>query len=151
MHAVTCTPRPKDAKKYCLQNGLCDLVLLFPGCCKFGLPVPLFCFISWCSSKPFRLPPSSSCPLLSSMPLLPTYAVYTRTSTYALPTLNTIVRAEAWRQRVGSQLVQPSRGQHSQPVTSRLMMRQRHLAKWRAQSQCRSPRTQRHCTNIQGT
>jgi len=91
---VTCTPGPKDAKNNCLQNGLCDLVLLFPGCCKFGLPVPLFCFISWCSSKPFRLPPSS-CPLLSSMPLLPTYAVYTRTSTYALPTLNAIVRAEA--------------------------------------------------------
>ena len=61
-HAFTCTPTLEHAKNYGLQNGLCDLVLLFPGCCKFGLPVPLFCFISWCSSKPFRLPPSSSCP-----------------------------------------------------------------------------------------
>jgi len=50
-HAVTCTPRPKDANFYGLQNGSCDLVLLFPDCCEFGLPVPLFCFISWCSSK----------------------------------------------------------------------------------------------------
>ena len=94
-HAVTCIPTIKDAKNYCLQNSLRDLVLLFPGCCKFGLPVPLFCFISWCSSKPFRLPPSSlSCPLPSSMPLLPTCRLHTHI-TYTLPTWNAIVRAEA--------------------------------------------------------
>ena len=51
MHAFPCIPITKDAKNYCLQDCLGDLVLLFHGCCDFGLPVPLFCFISWCSSK----------------------------------------------------------------------------------------------------
>jgi hypothetical protein len=39
MHAFTCIPTITDAKKYGLQNGLGDLVLLFHDCCEFGLPI----------------------------------------------------------------------------------------------------------------
>ena len=73
IHTVTCTRRSKDAKEKCLQNSLCDLVLLFHDCCEFGLPVPLFCFISWCSSKPFRLPPSPSPPLYTHIAIAYTH------------------------------------------------------------------------------
>ena len=70
---IPCTPIPKDAKNYGLQDCLDDLVLVSHDCCGFGPRVPLYFFIAWCSSKPFRPSPSSSFALLPLVSLLPKY------------------------------------------------------------------------------
>lgn len=68
-------------------------MLLYPDCCEFWLRVPLHCFTSWCSSKPFQSSPPrplprpafSFCPPHGHSHVMSLYEEYTQVVIYTSP------------------------------------------------------------------